>query len=673
MSNFVKKNYPDSKSDLFAIFIEHCGQMIKKNGYQAMITQHAWMFLSSFEKLRVKLLENDIINMAHLGARAFEEIGGEVVQTTSFIIRENYIIKYKGKYCRLIEPNSQQGKEDMFLMCKNRYVTEQSNFIKIPGNPVVYTLSEKIFETFKASCVNKISDSRCGMNTGDNDKFIRNWFEIDDHKFYSSCQSVDDFLQSGYRYAIYNKGGAYRKWYGNLEYVIKFDQNSYNILLNQGNHLPSRQYYFMPCITWTDMSTKGVAFRYQPCGSVFDGCAATAFVMKKKYMKYLLGLLNSIYVTHIAPVLNPTLHFKLNDYAKIPLIIDESFIPVISNYVDKCIKYSKKDWDVFETSWDFQRHPLLQHAGFTPHMVAKEEANGYLTMNGIEDAYRHWEQACNDRFNQLKANEEELNRIFIDIYGLQEELTPEVEDKDVTVRKADLGRDIRSFISYAVGCMFGRYSLDMNGLAYAGGEWDDRKYTSFPADKYNIIPICSDEYFEDDIVNRFIEFVKVVYGAYTLDENLKFIADALGGKGQPKVVIRNYFLNEFYADHCKIYQKRPIYWLFDSGKKNGFKCLIYMHRYQPDTIARIRTDYVHGQQARYRTAIEDLEKQIANASTSERVKLSKKLASLQAQDAELRIYEEKIHHLADQMISIDLDDGVKVNYAKFQDVLAKIK
>ena len=319
------------------------------------------------------------------------------------------------------------------------------------------------------------------------------------------------------------------------------------------------------------------------------------------------------------------------------------------------INMSKADWDSFETSWDFQRHPLLRK------------------VSTIAEAFDQWQTECNDRFNQLKANEEELNRIFIDIYGLQEELTPEVEDKDVTVRKADLGRDIRSFISYAVGCMFGRYSLDMNGLAYAGGEWDASKYTSFPADKYNIIPICSDEYFEDDIVNRFIEFVKVVYGAYTLDENLKFIADALGGKGQPKVVIRNYFLNEFYADHCKIYQKRPIYWLFDSGKKNGFKCLIYMHRYQPDTIARIRTDYVHGQQARYRTAIEDLEKQIANASTSERVKLSKRLVSLQAQDAELQTYEEKIHHLADQMISIDLDDGVKVNYAKFQDVLAKIK
>lgn len=273
----------------------------------------------------------------------------------------------------------------------------------------------------------------------------------------------------------------------------------------------------------------------------------------------------------------------------------------------------------------------------------------------------------------MKDNEEELNRIFIDVYGLQDELTPEVEDKDVTVRKADLGRDIRSFISYAVGCMFGRYSLDVDGLAYAGGEWDARKYVSFPADKDNIIPICDDEYFEDDIVGLFVDFVKTVYGAETLDENSKFIADALGGKGQPKDVICNCFLNEFYSDRCKIYQKRPIYWLFDSGKKNGFKALIYMHRYQPDTIASIRTDYVHEQQARYRTVIADLEQRIANASTGERVKLNKKLTALQAQDAEIRTYEEKIHHLADQMISIDLDDGVKKNYAIFQDVLAKIK
>jgi len=357
-------------------------------------------------------------------------------------------------------------------------------------------------------------------------------------------------------------------------------------------------------------------------------------------------------------MLNPTVNFPIDTVASAPYLeVDNE---KISNLVKGNIELAKKDWDSYEASWDFQHHPLLRK------------------VSTIAEAFEQWQAECDNRFNQLKANEEELNRIFIDIYGLQDELIPEVINKDVTVRKADLGRDIRSFVSYAVGCMFGRYSLDVDGLAYAGGEWDTSKYVSFIVDKDNIIPICDDEYFEDDIVGLFVEFVKTVYGADTLDENLKFIADALGGKGQPKDVIRNYFLNDFYVDHCSRYSvtgsgKRPIYWLFDSGKKNGFKALIYMHRYQSDTIARIRTDYVHEQQARYRTAIANLEQRIANASTGERVKLNKKLTKLQAQDTELRKYEEKIHHLADQMISIDLDDGVKKNYAIFQDVLAKIK
>ncbi len=291
----------------------------------------------------------------------------------------------------------------------------------------------------------------------------------------------------------------------------------------------------------------------------------------------------------------------------------------------------------------------------------------------ISKQFERWRQEAEKRFQQLKQNEEELNRIFIDIYGLQDELTPDVEDKDVTVRRADLQREIRSLISYAVGCMFGRYSLDVPGLAYAGGEWDASKYTTFQPDKDAIIPICDDEYFDDDIVGRFVRFVETVYGKETLEENLRFIADALGGKGTSREVIRSYFINDFYPDHLKVYQKRPIYWLFDSGKKNGFKCLIYMHRYQPDTIARIRTDYVHEQQARYRTSITNLEERMSNASTSERVKLSKQLSKLQDQAEELRIYEEKIHHLADQMISIDLDDGVNYNYQLFKDVLAKIK
>jgi type II restriction/modification system DNA methylase subunit YeeA len=300
-------------------------------------------------------------------------------------------------------------------------------------------------------------------------------------------------------------------------------------------------------------------------------------------------------------------------------------------------------------------------------------AKGIVPPVLLELSYEGWKAECDDRFHHLKQNEEELNRIFIDIYGLQDELTPEVEDKDVTVRKADLGRDIRSLISYAVGCMFGRYSLDCEGLAYAGGQWDAGKYTTFPAEDDNIIPICDDDYFADDITGRFIRFIETVYGSATLEENLRFIAEALGGKGQPKEVIRNYFLNDFYADHLKTYQKRPIYWLFDSGKKGGFKALIYMHRYQPDTIARLRTDYVHEQQSRYRTAIADLEQRIPGVSTSERVKLSKKLKKLQEQATELQTYEEKIHHLADQFISIDLDDGVKKNYEIFKDVLAKIK
>ena len=407
--------------------------------------------------------------------------------------------------------------------------------------------------------------------------------------------------------------------------------------------------------------------------------------------------------------LSPTLDFNQGAMAKIPFVQEPESKQHIEELSKNNVEISKTDWDSFETSWDFQRHPLLQYAYFSPQQVRQEQNSGYNPLNGLADAFRNWERVCEERFNQLKSNEEELNRIFIDIYGLQDELTPEVEDKDVTVRKADLQRDIKSLISYAVGCMFGRYSLDVDGLVLAGYskiehsqktvEWDDpelegfakhnpdgsvsyksyvtwvnqEKFKSFPIDVDNIIPITDDEYFENDIVTRFIKFIETVYGHDTLEENLKFIADALGKKGSPREVIRNYFLNDFFNDHCKIYQKRPIYWLFDSGKKNGFKCLIYLHRYRRDTVARVRTDYVHELQSRYRTAMADLEKRIASASTSDKVRLNKQITTMQGQADELRAYEEKIHHLADRMMEIDLDDGVKVNYAKFADVLAKIK
>lgn len=666
LSEYVKKYYPDSKSDLFAVFIEVCSRMTKQNGYQAMITQHAWMFLSSFEKLREKMMLTETVSMAHLGARAFEEIGGEVVQTTSFVRVRTHIDNYKGVYCRLIEPTTQQGKEGMFLACENRYIANQDNFAKIPGSPVAYWTNEKILLAYEnGTLLNDCSDVKIGMGTGKNEIFVREWWEVFHNKIDFSLNSINDLEKSSGKYFPYNKGGEFRLWYGNLQEVLWFDAKGRQYMNTMSGHRENgaHDFYCKEGLTWSFISSSKFGVRYLPTGCFFDVAGSTLF--SKKDNLYTLGFLSSCVCFEILGILNPTLNYQAGNIKSLPLLIDK--VENVDNLVEENIRTSKTDWDSFETSWDFTRHPFIKAITKYPNMM--DIGNIYLA-----ECYDIWAGECEERFEKLKANEEELNRIFIDIYGLQDELTPEVEDKDVTVRKADLGRDVRSFISYAVGCMFGRYSPTYDGLAYAGGTWDDGKYNIYKPDADGIIPICDDEYFEDDMMGRFVEFVRVVYGDSSLEDNLRFIANALGGKGQPKEVIRNYLLNDFYADHCKIYQKRPIYWLFDSGKKNGFKCLIYLHRYQPDTIARIRTDYVHEQQARYRTAIEGLEKQVAAAtSTSERVKLTKQLNKVQAQDTELHQYEEKVHALADQMIKIDLDDGVKHNYEIFKDVLAKIK
>ena len=681
LNDYVKKDYPDSKSDLFAVFIESCSKMTKKVGYQAMITQHAWMFLSRFIKLRAKLQSTDIINMTHLGPRAFEEISGEVVQTTSFVMRKSDIIKYLGTYVRLVKANSQDAKEEMFLSGINRFYTSKITFTRIPEEPIVYWLPEKALLPYNNAAVllGDVAAPCAGLATGDNNTFQRYWHEVIFENIGFDVQDVSETEHRTEKWYPCNSSGDFRKWYTDNLMVVNWQYNGKEIksFRNAAGKLAARPQntvrYFKEGLTWNKLSTSRFAVKYKAPGFVFDDTSRSAFPHDLDLLPYYIGSLCSCVTFSYLQALDPTMSFTNGDLVRIPMVVDESKKDIVTKLVKDCIEYSKADWDSFETSWDFKEHPLLRNKPFSSKEMEEDLKHNIHDMNQMSEAYRRWKNECYLRFTELKKNEEELNRIFIDIYGLQDELTPEVEDKDVTVRKADLGRDIRSFISYAVGCMFGRYSLDVDGLAYAGGEWDASKYASFAADKDNIIPICDDEYFEDDIVGLFVEFVKTVYGADTLDENLKFIADALGGKGQPKYVIRNYFLREFYSDHCKIYQKRPIYWLFDSGKKNGFKALIYMHRYQPDTIARIRTDYVHEQQARYRTAIADLEQRIANASTGERVKLNKKLTILQAQDTEIRTYEEKIHHLADQMISIDLDDGVKKNYAIFQDVLAKIK
>lgn len=681
LNSYVKKNYPTTKADLFAVFIERCNSMIGKNRLVAMITQHSWMFISTFEDMRQKCLRHDIVNMAHLGARAFEEIGGEVVQTTSFVQRNSNLWNYCGTYKRLVTFMSQQEKELSFLGSQGRYIAKQNGFNEIPGVPVAYWISNRTLEAFESKQLLKdFVTASVGIQTGDNERFLHFWWEIKNSDVMYNARNVQDSFQEK-KWFPYNKGGEFRKWAGNDTTVIDWRNDGENIKKNSqisGHHY--QQYSdvlkFKPLITWSRITTGTPAFRLKASGYLSD-MAGFSLYADESCLKAIIAFCNSVVAKHYLDFLAPTLNIMVGSVISMPFSLPALRVDYINRNVDSAMLCSQAEWDSFENSWNFQRHPLLPKLPLGSECVFQDASGkmGSITMTSIalSEEFARWENECNERFNQLKSNEEELNRIFIDIYGLQDELTPEVEDKDVTVRRADLGRDIRSFISYAVGCMFGRYSLDEPGLVYAGGEWSADKYKTFPADKDNIIPICDDEYFEDDIVGRFVKFVETVYGSETLDENLKFIAGALGGKGQPKDVIRNYFLSDFYNDHCRIYQKRPIYWQFDSGKKNGFKCLIYMHRYQPDTIARIRTDYVHEQQSRYRTAIEDLEQRIASAATSERVKLNKKSKTIQDQASELHTYEEKIHHLADQMIPIDLDDGVKVNYAKFQDVLAKIK
>lgn len=718
LSKYVKDNFADSKSDLFAVFIEKCGQMAKKNGYQAMITQHAWMFLSSFEKLRSKLLMLDTVNMAHLGARAFEEIGGEVVQTTSFVMRKSRENGYKGVYCRLIEPTSQKGKEDMFLADDNQYEAVQDNFEKIPGSPVAYWVSDVIRSIFRENTnMDTKADVVNGLFTCNNRLFLKLWHEVKFNSIFLKCHSAKECIVDERKWYPYNKGGDFRKWYGNHEYVVNFKHfgeeiAEYRVYSGQSASFPGQSFYFRESISWSFISSENFGIRYYPEGFVFDIAGSSVFPKNRDNIFSLLAVLGSRITIYLLKLLNPTMNYQVGNIRNLPIIESILSDKKINKLALDNITLSKLDWDSFEISWDFRTHPLLRQSD-TMYLSWENKGNVYDVSKEAKDipfkhyiklAYDSWENECNNRFAQLKANEEELNRIFIDIYGLQDELTSEVEDKDVTVRKADLGRDIRSFISYAVGCMFGRYSIDKGGLMVAGqpfesvyfeatapragtgvagapgdyvptGEFyvkteDCTKQCTYNPDRDNIIPITDEEYFSDDIVGKFVEFVETVYGKDTREENLDFIAQALGNKGNSsREVIRNYFIKDFYKDHLKVYQKRPIYWLFDSGKQNGFKALIYMHRYDADTVGRVRTDYLHRAQNYVETAMKSAEYTIENTSVaSEKSKAMKAVSKYTKQLAEMQTYDQAIAHVANQRIEIDLDDGVKVNYAKFQGV-----
>lgn len=649
LGNFLKKNYADSKSDLFAVFIEKCGSYAKKTGLISMITQHAWMFLSSYEKLREKLNARTPLNMAHLGARAFDEIGGEVVQTTAFVNLNEKIENYKGTYVRLVDFAGEENKEKEFLSGNNRFFTQQENFSKIPGMPITYWMSENLFRVFKkGKRLGEFVFPKQGLATADNNRFLRLWFEVADYRIKLNSNSVEDSILSEKKWFPYCKGGSYRKWFGNRDYTINWENNGKELNSFSKAVIRNPEDYFDEGISYSDVSTGDFGVRYYGYGFVFDSCGPMFFPR-----------------TIINKFLCPTMHYTQSSVAKLPVIFppDNSQLSTINSLVEQNISLSKSDWDSFETSWDFAKHPLLP-----VNIDYKESADNSIL---ISDYYAKWEKECSERFAKLKSNEEELNRIFIEIYGLQDELTPEVLDKDVTVRLADKTRDIKSFVSYAVGCMFGRYSLSKEGLAYAGGDMDMNNYKYFIPDADNVIPLTDEEYFSDDIVTRFVEFVRQVYGESTLEENLRFIAESLPNKGDtPKEVIRSYFLNDFYKDHCKTYQKRPIYWMFDSGKENGFKALIYMHRYDNQTLARVRTDYLHKLQTMYEVALVQCKQIAENPATAARDKALaiKRITKITKQFEETKLYDQALGHIASQYIDIDLDDGVNVNYEKFQGV-----
>ena len=694
LNSYIKKHYADSKSDMYAVFIERCALFTNAVGFQAMITQHSWMFQSTFKKLREKILTKSIINMVHLGARAFDEIAGEVVQTTSFVLQGKLVANYIAKFSRLLKYAGEAEKEKHFLLGEDEYSTIPSKFLTLPDMQIAYWVSSKVIDLLSSEdCIANYGSALSGLSTSDNERFLRIWEEVSYNNIsfnYDSCEST---LDGKYKWVPHNKGGSFRRWYGNRDYVVNWRNDGEEIKIAVVNNPTdpdttswSRRIFnwnkfFKQGISWSDVATGKLACRFIPAGAIFNATGPTFFANDRNNEKYLLALFNSNVFQEFLNLVCPGLHYNTGPISKLPVIFAKQ--EKITAHAESNIEISRKDWDSFEASWDFKKHPLLRN------------------VSTISEAFAQWQVECDDRFNRLKANEEELNRIFIDIYGLQDELTPEVEDKDVTVRKADLQRDIKSLLSYAVGCMFGRYSTYKDGLLFAGEPYSlqafvdkmndrpgtisdeelERAYRNegvvvdemFFPDADNVIPITDEEYLDDDIVSRLCAWLKAVYGADTLEENLDYIAKALGNKGSTsREIIRNYFLNDFFKDHCQTYSvtgsgKRPIYWLFDSGKQNGFKALVYLHRYTPDTIGNLRIDYLHKMQRVYESEINRMQDMMDHSGNAREVAAaSKRKDKLAKQLKECREYDEKISHLALSRIELDLDDGVKVNYRKLQ-------
>ena len=716
LKKFVVDNYKAYSGDLFSVFIYRNFDYCKVDGYSAFMTPFVWLFIKTYEALRTYIIDTKAVTtLVQMEYSAFEEA---TVPICSFVLKNGKATE-KALCFRLsdFKGGMEVQKQKVLEAIDNKncgyfYEAGQYNFLKIPGATIAYWLSDTMFKIFDESkTLSEVAKPRQGLATSDNDRFLKLWFEIELEKIGFDIANIDDRRKFNYKWFPCTKGGAFRRWYGNNTYVVNWENDGAEIkeyaatlYKNYTRTIKNIPFYFKKGLTWSTISSGLFSLRYVPTGFIFETKGAMCYVDDENIYS-VLALYNTKVMQKFLQVISPTLDYHEGSLGRTPILLGCS--NNVTELSRQNIELCKYDWDVFETSWDFKKHPLLCYE-----------------LDKLSTAFEVWSKECAEHFNQLKANEEELNRIFIDIYGLQDELTPEVEDKDVTVRKADLQRDIKSLISYAVGCMFGRYSLEREGIVYAGGNFDDVywKYKgqaaldkngeaiegsyagisladyhypkfhdtddwktatelSFEPDADNCIPITDEEYFEDDIVGLFCAWLKKVYGENNLEENLDFIANALGNKGKTsREVIRNYFLTDFIKDHIKIYQKRPIYWLFDSGKQNGFKALVYMHRWNADTIGNVRVEYLHRIQRVYEKEITRMQEIIDNSHDNKEISnATKRKEKLQKQIKETKDYDAKIAHLALSRIDIDPDDGVKVNYEKVQtadgkkmQILAKI-
>jgi type II restriction/modification system DNA methylase subunit YeeA len=664
---FLEKEYESTKADLFAAFVQRNLLFALPLGQLGFVTPYVWMFISTYKPLRELLLANTVItSLIQLEYNAFEPA---CIPVCCFTLSNYVDPALGGTYIKLSDfrgasnqaPKALEAITD--LNCAWRYQSSAHEFSRLPGNPIAYWVSKntvRIFETTPRLA--EVVEARQGLATADNGRFLRVWSEVSFDKVGLAVHSREEAVATRRKWFPYNKGGEFRKWYGNHEYLVQWeDDGSALAAFRPKSVIRNPGYYFKESVSWSDITSSANAFRWYPTGFIFDSTGHSAFPNHGCSKEQLLCLLNTKFIQNAVQLLNPTMHFHVGYFNDLPAALHSH--DLAEKLAGPLIDLARKDWDNFETSWNFQDLPLIRFG---------------LKADTMELSWQSWKVQCDRAIEQTQKLETENNRLFIDAYGLQNELEPDVQTDQITLARADARRDMAAFLSYAVGCIMGRYSIDKPGLivANAGDTLENyltiigkpKEQLAFAPSEDNILPVLDGEWFQNDAVARIQEFLRCIFGSVTLQENVRFIEGALGRD------LRKYFLTDFYKDHLQTYKKRPIYWLFSSGKQRAFQCLVYMHRYHEGTLARMRTEYVIPLQGQIAARIEQLEADKSRAtSTSHRNKLQKEQTELRKQQAELLVFEEKLKHLADQKITLDLDDGVKANYGKFGDLLAETK